>query len=187
MNRDSDAIRQQLLVVRCQLNDRAALEELVNLWERRLLFYVRRLVPDGEAFPVLQEVWVKVLTGVGALKDPIRFAPWLYSLARHAALDHLRDDYARRQLLAPAAEETPEPESGDDTAGRFDDAEQIHYGLSRLSVVEREVLALYFLEDLSVGEVAEVLGVPAGTVKSRLFHARKSLRAILEQRGGHDE
>src|SRR5215213_7814300 len=143
---DARAIYDRLLVVRCQLGERGALEELVRRWERPLLFYVRRLLPaEQDALPVMQEVWVKVLSGLASLRDPGRLAPWLYALARHTLMDHLRDRYTREQLLAPAHPDQQhdsfanEPAVEDDM-GWYVAAEEVHYGLSKVSVVDREVL-----------------------------------------------
>jgi len=63
----------------------------------------------------------------------------------------------------------------------FDNAEQIHYGFGRLPLIHREVLSFFFLQDLSIEEVAALLEVPIGTVKSRLHHAKRALKAILER------
>lgn len=179
---DDQAVYQQLLVVRIQLDDRAALAELVGLWERRLLYYVRRLLADEEdARQVMQEAWIKVIGSIQSLHDPARLAPWLYSIARFTAIDHIRDAAARRQLLAALPQDAVDGESVDQFE-RFDDAEQVHYGLSQLSVVDRDVLTLYFLNDLSVADVADVLQIPVGTVKSRLYHARRALSAVLTTR-----
>lgn len=190
---DSETIYSRLLVVRCQLGERDALEELVARWERPLLFYVRRFVRDEhDARQVMQDVWLKVFAGLGALRDPERLAPWLYRLARNTFMDHLRDRYTRDQLLEAARSDAaactggPDaqaPAAADETAWLVA-AEEVHYGLSRVSVVDREVLTLYFLEDLSVDEIAAVIGVPPGTVKSRLFNARKALRQVLATQKG---
>jgi RNA polymerase sigma factor (sigma-70 family) len=177
---ERDRLRQELLVVRCQLGEREAMTELVERWERPLLFYVRRFVPDGrDPLHVMQEVWVKAIGGIGSLRDPARLAPWLYALARHAVMDHLREHYRREPLTetAPAVGEVPTADEGTDW---FIAAEQVHYGLSRVSVVDREVLTLHFLNDLSIDDIAAVLHIPAGTVKSRLYYARKNLRAVLQ-------
>ena len=183
---DARAIYDRLLVVRCQLGERRAIEELVRRWERPLLFYVRRLIPaEADALAVMQEVWVKVLTRLSSLRDPGRLAPWLYTLARNTLMDHLRDRYAREQLLAAQRDATggDEPAVEDDT-GWFVAAEEVHFGLSRVSVVDREVLTLYFLDDLSIDDIAGVLRIPPGTVKSRLFHARNALRDVLRGQKG---
>jgi RNA polymerase sigma factor (sigma-70 family) len=181
---DGQAVYQQLLVVRCQLGDRHALDELVRQWQPRLLYYIRRLLAaDQDVQQVMQEVWLKVLHRVGSLRDPQRIAPWLYSLARYTAIDHLRDSASRRQLLSPLPAD-PVDGQWDATQAQFDDAEQVHCALSRLSLVDCEVLTLYFLDDLSVSGVSEVLNIPPGTVKSRLFHARRALAAALDRQQG---
>ncbi len=73
-----------------------------------------------------------------------------------------------------------------ETAESFplEDAEQVHHALSRISLAHREVLTLYFLEDLSLEDMAEVLDTPVGTVKSRLYYAKRALRAVLEREEG---
>ena len=63
----------------------------------------------------------------------------------------------------------------------LEDAEQVHYGLGRISLPHREILTLFFLQDLSLEEIADVLGIPFGTVKSRLHYARRALKAVLEK------
>jgi DNA-directed RNA polymerase specialized sigma24 family protein len=91
-----DEVYQQLLAVRCQLGERAAMVELVRAWERPLLFYVRRLVSgEDEALNVMQEVWLRVFTGLISLRDPGRLAPWLYTIARHTLMDRSRSPSRR--------------------------------------------------------------------------------------------
>ncbi|MBY0455980.1 MAG: sigma-70 family RNA polymerase sigma factor [Gemmataceae bacterium] len=165
--------------MRCRRGDPVALEELVRTYEHRLLYFVRRLVADeADAWDVLQQTWVRVLRGVHRLDDPRCLVPWLYRIARNAARNHNRDrDPPHEPLLDhPAAVEPP----------RFDDAEAVHRGLLKLSRPHREVLTLFFLEDLTVDEAAAVLDVPAGTVKSRLHYARQALRKVLDPRGDHE-
>jgi RNA polymerase sigma-70 factor (ECF subfamily) len=177
--RDKDAVARELLALRCRRGDRAALEELIRTWERPLLYFIRRLVEDeADAWDVLQKTWLRVLRGVGALGDPRSLAPWLYRVARNTALSHVGACTPPHEPL----EDRPD-ERADDPASaliEFEDAEQVHRGLLALSLSHREVLTLFFLEDLSVEEVATVLGVPPGTVKSRLHYARHALRKVIE-------
>jgi RNA polymerase sigma-70 factor (ECF subfamily) len=179
--RSADEIYDELLVTRCRRRDAAAWNELVDRYHARLLFYVRRFVDDEErAGSVLQDVWLSVLRGIPSLREGSRLAPWMYTIARRAAMNHFRDEYARRE----EPEITADVESGDpqdDGQLPFDNAELVHYGLGRIGPAEREVLTLYFLEDLSLGEIGDVLGVPVGTVKSRLFKARRDLKLVLDR------
>lgn len=175
----------ELLVLRCQRGEHAAFEELVRQWERKLFFYVRRLVANEEdAWQILQEVWLQVLRGVRSLRDPRRLPVWLYAVTRNTVMSHHREEYARDRIL-DAAERLAS--SKEVEPGSSDDAELVYHGLAQIPRVDREVLTLFFLQDLSIDEVAEVLGIPPGTVKSRLFKAKKTLREILEPEGNHHD
>ena len=79
----------------------------------------------------------------------------------------------------------PAASSSDCTFVAFDNAEQVHHALDKLPLPQREALTLYFLEELSIEEIAEVLGVPAGTVKSRLHYAKSAIRNILSEGDHH--
>ena len=125
MHRDQDAIYQELLVLRCQRGDPAALEELVRAWEKRLHYFLRQLVKnEQDAWDILQQTWLRVLRGIGSLKDPKNLTPWLYQVARNAAFN-----YARLQSTYRAGlEERPDTDWADEDPGafEFDQAEQVH-------------------------------------------------------------
>lgn len=180
MTEDRD-ISLEWLVTRCQRGDRDAFEELIRGWERRLFVYVRKLVTDEEAaWQVLQDVWLRVLRGVARLQDPRRFRTWVYQITRRAAMDHLRQRYAQ---VGPLDDDAT-PAVDDDSLQKFDDAERVHHAMTGLPLASREVLTLFFLNDLTIGETAEVLGIPPGTVKSRLHQAKRALRQALDAEGG---
>lgn len=182
MLRDKQVILQELLVLRCKRGERQAFDELVRQWEGRLLYYVRRLVATEEdAWDVMQETWLRVYKGIRSLDSPNSLATWLYQVSRCTALSHWRGHYRAHARLEESgnleeiAAEEPE---------RFEDAEQVHRALSCISLAHREVLTLFFLEDLSQEQMAEVLRIPLGTVKSRLSYAKRALRSVLQQKEG---
>lgn len=186
MQRDQDAIYQELLATRCQRGDPAAFDELVRGWERRLHYFVRQLVKDDQdAWDILQQTWLRVLRGIHALKDPNHLTAWLYQVARNAAFKYARLQAAYRAGL----EEHPDVQWADDDPGviRFDQAEQVHHALQRLSLPHREALTLYFLEDLTVAQIADIVGTQPGTIKSRLFYAKQALRKILHEEAAPHE
>lgn len=182
---EKQAIYYELLVLRCERGQKDALEELVRTWEKRLFYYIRRLVDDEQdSWQILQETWLKVLQGISKLRQPQKLPSWLYRIARNTAISHLRTKYTRQSLLEQDIN-LFDIESADNLA--FEDAEQVHYGLGRISLHHREVLTLFFLQDLSIEEIAEVLGIPVGTVKSRLNYAKRALKAVLEEENSKHE
>ena len=125
--------------------------------------------------------------GIRSLRDSSRLAPWLYTIARRTAMNHFRSKYARRETQTSEVI-TDETADDQDEQLNLENAELVHFGLGRLGLPEREVLTLYFLDDLTIGEIAALLEIPAGTVKSRLFKARRDLRRVLEEEAHrHDE
>ncbi len=178
MRRTAEAIYEELLVLRCRRGEKAALDELVRVWEKRLFYFIRRLVDnEAGAWDVLQQTWVRVISGIGALREPRSLGPWLYRVARHAAFDHgqVRANYHRLLQDYPAVPPAEEDRGHKD----FENAEQVHHGLLQLPLPHREVLTLFFLQDFSIEAIAQVLDIPAGTVKSRLYHAKIALRTVL--------
>jgi RNA polymerase sigma factor (sigma-70 family) len=180
MPRRPEDIRDELLVLRCLRRDLEAWDELVSRYNDRLFYYVRRMVDEDEqAAQLLQEVWVNVLRSLRSLKQGSRLAPWLYALTRNVAMSHYRERYVSLEV-ADHGELGEQPADESPDIARFEDAEFIHFGLSRIGWVEREVLTLHFLDDLSIAEIATVLGIPPGTVKSRLHRAKFELRQVLD-------
>ena len=166
----------ELLVVRCQLGEREAFAELIRAWHPAVERYVGRMLagPDDD---VVQEVWLAVFKGLPRLRQPDRFAPWLFAIARRAVMNRLRDVYSH-----------PVPELVDDVPGVDEteaviDRETIGGALAALPAREREVLLLFYLEDLPLDVCAQVCAVPVGTIKSRLNRARRLLRRELARKG----
>ena len=179
---DKEAILYELLVLRCKQGRKNAFEELIRMWEKRLSFYIRRLVNDEhDAWQILQETWVKVLRGIRKLREPRKLPAWLYRTARNTAITHIRDEYARKSLLDK--NENTNKDTGYDPLLMFDDAELVHFALGRISLPHREVLTLFFLQDLSLEDVAIVLDIPVGTVKSRLYYAKQSIKTVITKEG----
>jgi len=183
---DKQAIYYELLILRCCRGQKEALEELVTSWERRLFYYIHRLVDDEQdAWVILQETWVKVLQNIKKVREPRKLPVWLYSIARNTAISHLRKSYSEKAIFK--YDENISNMGDCDSNLSFDNAEQIHYGLGLISLQHRDVLTLFFLRDLSLEEIAQILHVPVGTVKSRLYYAKQALKDVLKKEAGHYE
>ena len=183
MNESSQAILDELLVLKCRRGDVGAWRELVERYQPRLFYFIRRLVDqERDAWDVLQQTWMAAMQGMGRLKEPRALRTWLYRIARNEAALRLRragreadyvDPEELREVAGPVEEDQDDPWPAE-AAGK------LHECLAKLSLPHREVLTLHFLEDLSVEEVATITGVPPGTVKSRLYYAKRALRSAIE-------
>jgi RNA polymerase sigma-70 factor (ECF subfamily) len=177
MTEAADRLYEQVLVVRCQAGDEAAFMEIVQRYHERLRYYVRRLSVDASSVDdVLQEVWLIVFRGLPGLRRPGALAAWLHRITRNAALAERR----RGRALSGLEPEPEAPAAVDDEPDfTAQDAARMPACLDRLSPGHREVLILRHFEELSYEDIADVVGSPLGTVRSRLHHAKRALRQAM--------
>lgn len=177
-------IESELLLLQHRRGEPGALERLVELWERPVYYYVRRLVDDEEtAKDIAQDVWVTVCRKVRSVRDPAAFPAWLFRVARNSVSSHFRK-------APPRLEALPEVEEPAIDVGLLPatNAEDLHWCLGQLNPLHSECVILHYLEGFGLEEVAGIVGVPTGTVKSRIHYARKALRELLsEETRGHEE
>lgn len=185
MARNARQIEDERLAIRCRLGEPSAFAQLVATMERPLLYFARTIVRDDQdALDVLQAVWITAFRQLRALDDPASLRPWLYRVTRGHAIDRVRRDVTRAANERARAEEIPETCHDDEPRFDEEDAAALHRALEGLDVRHREVLVLHFLEEMSVDQVATVVGCPPGTVKSRIHHAKRALKEAL-RRDGH--
>ncbi len=165
--------------------DRQALTDLYVRFRLPLFRYLLQLTPDhGLAEELLQDTLVAIWKSARTFEGRSSARTWIFGIARRQAHNTLRQ---RGVSLADAAElETmpasdPDPE---DAALAGAERAELAAAMRELVPIHREVLVLTFMQELSYQETAEVLGVPVGTVKSRLNHAKRALRAVIESREG---
>lgn len=164
-------------VARARAGDTAAFAALVRRHQDRVFsFILRMLDARDEAMELTQDVFVKAWQALPGWRPEARFSTWLLQIARNAALDQLR----RRRLIqfAPlddgldVADTAPGPEACYASRQR---QVLLEHALQQIAAEHREILLLREVEDLSYGELAAVLGIAEGTVKSRLARARAAL------------
>lgn len=178
-------------VAQLRRGDLDALSALVTRYQNRLYRYLLRVVRQpAEAEDLFQNTWIRVAEKIGQYDPNRSFEAWLFTLARNLAIDHLR-------RIRPESLDEPIGEEGGETgASRLRSREPAAYeriasqerssrigeSLETLPVPYREVLTLRFEEEMKLEEIAEVLGAPLSTVKTRLRRALDRLRVTMEVR-----
>ena len=179
MNRTPENIQDELLVLRCQAGDADALKALIERWQPRFGRFAWRLTDDREAVrDVVQDAWMAIIRGIKRLDDPALFRSWAYRIVSNKCADWMRQRVAQRGL-AQELRFAPEPANREPESP--DEAERLRGALRRLPEEQRAILSLHYLDGMGVAEIARVMNVPVGTVKSRLHHARNRLRKALER------
>lgn len=181
MSRETERIYDEYLVAAAVTGDHAAWSRLVARWQPRLLRHAWRLLGDAErARDMVQEAWLEIMRGLARLQDVAAFPAWAYQITTRRCQREFRRT-GREPVEAEDAdggrgEPWPEPASGEFAA----DVSVVMAAMARLPGAQRAALALFYIDELSVAEIAVATDVPPGTVKTRLMHARRKVRAILE-------
>ncbi|NER49011.1 MAG: sigma-70 family RNA polymerase sigma factor [Symploca sp. SIO1A3] len=178
------------LVLQCQQGDQHSFRRLYRRYQQRVRSTLYQLCGAEILDDLVQEVFLRAWKGLPKLRQASQFSTWLYRICWNVASDQRRQ-FARQHSLKSGLDlETQALPLYDLKNSQTPDLMQLHYqdmvqrGLQQLSFEHRAVLVLHDLEDLPQKEVAKILGIALGTVKSRLFHARTSLRKyIIKQQG----
>ena len=166
-------------------------EELVRRYQRPITSYVFRMLGDYESsLDVTQEVFIKVYNSLAKYSPEYKFSTWLYRIAHNAAIDHMRRNSMNAQSLeAENADGSYQIQIESAGPSPEQDRERAEWRTEIDSVVRclppayRDLILLRHSRDMSYDEIAEVTGLPLGTVKNRLFRAREMMRQIFLDRG----
>jgi RNA polymerase sigma-70 factor (ECF subfamily) len=165
------------LVEQAQRGDPEAFEALVKGASDRLYGVAWRILRDPyRAEDALQQALIQIWEDLPGLRDPERFDAWTYRLVVHTSYREARRERRWTSRIRRIQVDPP----GDDRVGAVIDRDEVECGFRRLSPEHRAVLVLHYYVGLPVSEIAETLGVPIGTARSRLHYAVRSLRAAFE-------
>lgn len=158
-----------------QSGDRGAFERLHQRWHPRLARAALRYTGSAEAARDLsQDCWLGIWKGLGRLRDPKRFRAYIFGVLHRRGADHIRVAMAARAHRRPE-EAAPEPSE----PARQNESSALKQAFAALPPNQRLAAHLHFVEGLTLSEIAEAQSIPTGTAKSRLFHARRQLKAAL--------
>jgi len=165
------------LVSRAQQGDEVAFAELATAIADRLFAAAYRILRDVDAAnDATQEALVTVWRELPALREPARFEAWSYRIVVNAAYA----EHKKMRRTAPVAALAMSADPDHDPIGALVDRDQLERGFARLPIEQRVALVLQHYCDLTLSQIAEVMGIPVGTVRSRLHYARDAMRAALE-------
>ncbi|HBS28055.1 MAG TPA: RNA polymerase subunit sigma-70 [Phycisphaerales bacterium] len=177
MPRAADDIADELLVLTAQSGDSAALSALVARWHRPLIAHAAHLLGGADrsdALDCVQEAWLGIVRGLSRLDDPARFRAWAFRIVTNKCADRIaarRRDRRAAGAVAPRSEPDRKPA----------DPDPLRRAIDALEFDRQVMLRLFYIDGFSVSEIASVLALPVGTVKSRLHHTRNALREALER------
>jgi len=170
-----------VLVTAARGGDLAAFEALVRRHTRTVYAHALRFFGDHMvAEDVTQEVFVKVFRSLGSFDEKSRFSTWLFRVTRNTCLDEVRSGRKRPIPVDPLDVTAV----GDDFSDELVMSSAIELAMRALPQEDRDALSAVSTFGLTYTQAGESLGVPAGTVKSRVFRARRALRATLEMPKG---
>jgi RNA polymerase sigma-70 factor (ECF subfamily) len=188
-----NSLSDQAVVVRARDGEEPAYRELVRRYERPVFSLIYRMVRDREiAEDLSQETFIKVLNAIASYRPEFKFSSWVFKIANNTAIDHLR----RKELdtlslegsphaATPEAMEATALQLGTERSSPLDNVAarelggEIEAAINRLRPEYRSCILLRHVEGRAYEEIAEILGLPLGTVKTYIHRARNELRIML--------
>lgn len=168
------------MIVRIASGDEAALRDFYLLYEAPLFNFVDSILNDRAAsYDIVNEVMLEVWRKAKSFEGRAQVRTWLFSIGRNKSIDLLRRK--KNRSLEELEPEMPDTDSKgvEEQISQTELAQRMSACLGRLGASHREVLHLAFFEDLPQADIATVMGVPLGTVKSRMHHAKDAMRHCL--------
>lgn len=175
--------------------DRSAFERLLKKYEKYVCTTVYSVIRNrDESFDVAQEVFLKVYHNIGTFKGESSFSSWLYRIAKNTAFDYLRKNKNHRKNVSLTFEndkgeeayievvDTSDKSSPEKCILKKESSDILYEALDEINPQHKEIIELRYLGEYSYEEIAEILSLEPGTVKSRLFRAREALRTKLSEK-----
>ncbi len=180
MKKSREQIYDELLVIKCQQSDKEAFNELVSRWQNRLFNYAYKVTgSEAAAWDIVQETWFAIIKGIKKLNNVSVFPRWAFRIVNNKCTDWLRKSKTRDKLSARL-----ESQAHNKTQQVFDSdnkTESLTTAVEKLDPDRRALLELRYHEGFDIAQIARILDVPEGTVKSRLHRTVEQLKQIVEQ------
>ena len=177
MKTKAERIYDELLVFRCQKGDSGALTVLIERWQPRLISHATIVSGDRDAGKdIVQESWIAIIKSIVKLQDPTTFPAWAYRIVNNKSIDYFRNHKTQQVMVEPV-------EDDNENSAGLEENEELAFQeiLAAISEQHRSLMAFHYLQGLELKEIASILQIPEGTVKSRLFAARNEFKKSLEK------
>ena len=176
MRNRAEQIYNELLVIKCKQGDSDAFDRLVAKWQRRLWNYAYKVTgSDSASWDIVQETWCGVIKGLRKLDDAGVFGCWVFKILNNKCTDWLRKQQSQARLnskLRDQVDDNRTPRSDNTT-------DSLEAAIEKLPPDRRILLALRYKEEFDIAQIAQILSIPAGTVKSRLHRTLEQLRQLM--------
>ena len=177
------AEREQLPVQQAKAGDPVAWSVLFRRYQLPLYVYVFELARDEQtSLDIVQETFIAAVRHLGSLREEGKFGGWLFGIAHQKCAQFWRRQNRAAAWSEEIGGEPPDLDDGpDELLIRREQEAEFMKLLNALPPPQRSVLLLHFVEDFSVEQIAEITATPPGTVKSRLYYAKRALRKLVEE------
>lgn len=177
MSHNKDKILDELLIMQICEGNAKSLTLFVKRWQVKLVWFSFQVIHDKEeAQDIVQESWQGIIKGLQNLKEVRNYKSWMYRVIRNKSIDRIRKLQRERSAMEGLKLEGIQNEGSSNTEENTDIVLKV---LQTLTNDLKEVLQLFYLERQSVEDIVVILGIPSGTVKSRLFRAREQMKSSL--------
>lgn len=170
------------LIENLQSGDQKALLLLVERWHQSFCKVAYWYTKDANsAKDIAQDCWTVIIKKLDTLDDATKFKSWSTSLVKRKSIDWLRAKNREKNKLISFYQEGEQSSSSEDDNQRGKQKLLLLQGIQQLTTEQQYIIRLFYLQSYSLKEIAEVLKISSGTVKSRLFHAREKLKSIIKK------
>lgn len=171
---------EQILVERLKAGDRRAVDNLVNQYQAPLFAFILRMIGNQEtAEDIFQETWIRVIRSIGMFRGNSKFSTWLFQIAVNLVRDEQRKTKGKTHLPLDEYADRLSCQPGVDPFTLLK-ARRVREIVETLPPKMREAVILKYFHDFGEGEIANIVGCPEGTIKSRLYHAAQIIRKKWE-------
>lgn len=180
MKKSRAQIYDELLVIKCKQGNKEAFDELVGRWQKRLWHYAFKVTgSESAAWDIVQETWYGIIKGIRKIEDVSVFPRWAFRIANNKCTDWLRRQRRQQQLNNELTKRTKNESNKKQNSD--EKTESLRAAIEKLPPDRRALLTLRYHEGFDISQIAEILRVPEGTVKSRLHRTLDQLRKIVER------